>query len=47
MKSTKSKSLCCVPETNSVVGQLYFKNKLIKEIGFVVIGGQAGGGRTG
>ena len=33
-------SLCCAPETNSVVGQVYFKrqtNKLIeKEIRFVV-----------
>ena len=30
-------SLCCVTGSNSVAGQLYFKNKLIqKEIGFVV-----------
>ena len=31
------KTLCCVTGTNSVVGQLYFKNKLTeKEITFVV-----------
>lgn len=31
------KSLCCLIETNSVVGQLYIKNKVIeKDIRFVV-----------
>ena len=32
----KSKSLCCVVGINSVVDQLYFKNKLRKDIRLIV-----------
>ena len=43
-------SLCCAPETNSVVGQLYFKNKQTensekKRSELWLPGGEVGGGR--
>ena len=43
------KSLCSIPETNSVLGQLYFKtNKFTeKEMRFVIIRGGDGGGEIG
>ena len=41
---TNTKSLCCVTGTNTVVGHLYVKNKLIeKEIRFVVTRGKGEG----
>ena len=33
-------SLCCIPGNNSIAGELFFKNKFIEEIPFVVMRGR-------